>query len=146
MNWSLVGYTPGHFEDYCITGFMKQIQCNATPTTPKKVLLYLILRTTRPVYAGTTTIALNTPQNPYLNQATQKNTCPILLPKNPSIENLKPKKIRRSSRTLEIRSTPTGVRFVTRFAQCVSFVFWFKVITQACYCWRFSLQKLSSFR
>ena len=34
--------------------------------------------TTRPGYAGTITnlqIGLNTPKSPYLNQATQKNTC-----------------------------------------------------------------------
>ena len=39
-------------------------------------------RTTRPGYAGTTTnLVLNTQKNPYLNQATQKNTCQIFLPK-----------------------------------------------------------------
>jgi len=35
-------------------------------------------------YAGTTTnlqIVLNTPKNPHLDQATQKNTCQIFLPK-----------------------------------------------------------------
>ena len=39
---------------------------------------------TRPGYAGTTTnlqIVLNTQKNPYLNQATQKNTCQIFLAK-----------------------------------------------------------------
>ena len=37
-----------------------------------------------PGYAGTTTnlqIILNTPKNPYLNEATQKNTCQLFLPK-----------------------------------------------------------------
>ena len=37
-----------------------------------------------PGYAGTTTnlqIILNTPKNPYLNEATQKNTCQVFLPK-----------------------------------------------------------------
>ena len=34
------------------------------------------------------------PKNPHLNQATQKNTCQIFLPKQiPGIENLKPQKI-----------------------------------------------------
>ena len=55
---------PGHFADYCITGFMKQIQCNVTPslniikTTAKQVWLSVlnIRRTTRPGYTGTTTI------------------------------------------------------------------------------------------
>jgi len=55
---------PGHFADYCITGFMKQMQCNATPslntikTTAKQVRLSVlnIRRTTLPGYAGTTTI------------------------------------------------------------------------------------------
>ena len=62
---------PGHFADYCITGFMKQMQCNATPslniikTTVKQVWLSVlnIRRTTRPGYAGTPTffqIVLNT--------------------------------------------------------------------------------------
>ena len=39
---------------------------------------------TRLGYAGTTTnlqIVLNTQKSPYLNQATQKNTCQIFLPK-----------------------------------------------------------------
>ena len=38
-------------------------------------------------------------KNPYLNQATRKNTCQIFLPK----------KILRSSPSLEIRSTPPGI-------------------------------------
>ena len=40
------------------------------------------------------------PKNPYSNQATQKNT---------GIKNFKPKKILRSSPSLEIRSTPPGI-------------------------------------
>ena len=37
-------------------------------------------------------ILLNTPKNPYLNQATQKILAKIFLPKKyPEIENLKPK-------------------------------------------------------
>ena len=56
---------PGHFADYCITGFMKQMQCNVTPslniikTTAKQVWLSVlknIRRTTRPGYTGITTI------------------------------------------------------------------------------------------
>ena len=47
--------------------------------------------TTQPRYAGTITnlqIVLNTPKNPYLNQATQKHTCQNFpTPKNPEIEN-----------------------------------------------------------
>ena len=42
---------------------------------------------------------LITPKNPYSNQATQKN---------PGRENFKPKKILRSSPSLEIPSTPPG--------------------------------------
>ena len=63
---------PGHFADYCMTGFMKQMQCNATPslnieTTAKQVRLSVlnIRRTTLPEYAGATTIlqiVLNTPK------------------------------------------------------------------------------------
>ena len=57
---------------------------------------------------GTTTnlpIVLNTQKYPYLNQATQ-----IFLPKKiPGIENFKPKKILRSSQSLEIQSTPLGL-------------------------------------
>ena len=48
-------------------------------------------------------------EQPYLNQATQKNTCQIFLPKTPGIENFKPKKILQSSMSLEIRSTPLGI-------------------------------------
>ena len=65
---------------------MNQMQCNVLniKTAAKQVWLYFIPTTTRPGYAGTTTnlqIVLNTQKNPYLNQATQKNTCQIFLPK-----------------------------------------------------------------
>jgi len=51
------------------------------------------------------------PKNPFLDQAPPKNTCQIFLPKKktPEIENFKPKKILRSSPSLEIQSTPLGV-------------------------------------
>ena len=66
--------------------------------------------TTQPGYAGTMTnlqIVLDTPKNPYLNQANQKNTCQNFpTPKNPETENLKPQKILRSSLSLEIQSSP----------------------------------------
>ena len=66
--------------------------------------------TTQPGYAGTMTnlqIVLDTPKNPYLNQANPKNTCQNFpTPKNPETENLKPQKILRSSLSLEIQSTP----------------------------------------
>ena len=58
-------------------------------------------------YTGTTKklqFVLNTQKSPYLNQATQK-----ILTKFPGIENVKPKKIHESSRSLEIRSTPLGI-------------------------------------
>ena len=52
-------------------------------------------------------LVLNTPKNPYLNQATQKITCQNSpTSKNPEIENFKPKTILRSSLSVEIRSTP----------------------------------------
>ena len=55
-------------------------------------------------------IVSKTPKNPYLNQATPKNTCENYpTEKNPEIENLRPEKILRSSLSLEIRSTPAGV-------------------------------------
>ena len=64
-------------------------------------------------YAGTITnlhIVLNSQKNPYLNHATQKNTCQNFpTQKYPKIEILKPKKILRSSMSLGIQSTPTGV-------------------------------------
>ena len=65
-------------------------------------------------YAGTITnlhiIVLNSQKNPYLNQATPKNTCQNFpTQKYPKIEILKPKQILRSSLSLEIQSTPTGV-------------------------------------
>ena len=64
----------------------------------------------QPGYAGTMTnfqIVLDTPKNPYLNQANQKNTGQNFpTPKNPETENLKPPKILRSSLSLEIQSTP----------------------------------------
>ena len=40
------------------------------------------------------TSVLNTPQNPHLNQATQKNTCQNFPTReNPKSENFKPKKV-----------------------------------------------------
>ena len=49
-----------------------------------------------PGYTGTITnlqIVLNTPKNPYLNQATQKNTCQNFpTPKNPKVEISNPPK------------------------------------------------------
>ena len=52
-------------------------------------------------------IVLNTPKNPYLNQATQKNACQIFPPpKNSGIKNFKPQKLLLSSPLLEIWSTP----------------------------------------
>ena len=50
----------------------------------KRVWLYCNLRTMQLRYTGTITnllIVLNGQKNPYLNQATQSNTCQILLPK-----------------------------------------------------------------
>ena len=45
----------------------------------------------------------------YLYRVTQNNTCQnVPTQKNPEIENFKPKKILRSSPSLEIRSTPLG--------------------------------------
>ena len=53
------------------------------------------------------TFVLNTPKNPYLDQATQKKTCQNFpTQKIPEIENFKPQKIVRSSLSLEIRTTP----------------------------------------
>ena len=59
---------------------------NIIKTTAKQVWLSVlnIRRTMRPGYASTTRnlqIVLNTPKNPYLNQATPKNTCQIFLSK-----------------------------------------------------------------
>ena len=65
-------------------------------TWARTSLLCFIHRTTWPGYAGTTTnlqIVLNTPKNPHLNQATQKNTCQISLPKKiPESKISNPKK------------------------------------------------------
>ena len=52
-------------------------------------------------------IVLNTPKNPYLNQATPKKYSPNFpTQKNPGIKNFKHQKLLRSSPSLEIRSTP----------------------------------------
>ena len=82
-------------------------------TATKQVWLYFIHRTTQPRYSGTTTnlqVVLNTQKNSYLNQATQKNTCQIFLPK----------KILRSSPSLEIRSTPSGPKTISHKQQLFS--------------------------
>ena len=111
----------GHFTDYCITGFMKQMQCNVTPslniieTTAKQVWLSVlnIRRTTRPGYTGTTTIlqiVLNT-QKPLLKSSHPKKYLPIFLPKNIpewKISTPTQKKILRLPLSLEIQSAPPG--------------------------------------
>ena len=78
----------------------------------KQVWLYFNLRTTWLRYTGTTTnlqIVVNSQKNPFLHQATQKNTCQILLPKkHPGIKNFKPKIILPSSLSFEIQNTPWG--------------------------------------
>ena len=59
-----------------------------------------------PAYTGTITnlqIVLNTQKIPYLNQATQKNTCQNF----PETGNFKPKKILQSSLSLGIRGIRT---------------------------------------
>ena len=57
------------------------------------------------------TLVLNTQEYPSLNQAIQINTCQNFpTQKNPEIKNFKPKKIARSSLSLEIRSTPPPPR------------------------------------
>ena len=71
--------------------------------TPQK---YFIRRTTQP---GHYRFFLIPPKNPYSNQATQKNTCQIFVPKKiPESKISNPKKILRSSLSLEIPSTPPG--------------------------------------
>ena len=68
--------------------------------------------TTRPGYAGTTTnlqIVLNTPKNPYLNQATQKNTCQIFVSKKiPESKISNPKKSFDHPRDLKSGVPPWG--------------------------------------
>ena len=108
--------------DCILTGFMKKMQCNALniKTVAKQVWFYFIHGTTRPGYAGTNLqIVLNTPKNPYLNQATQKNTCQNF-PTQKKSRNRKfqaPQTLR-SSLSLEVRSTtPLQVLFISIFVK-----------------------------
>ena len=76
------------------------MQCNALK----------IKTAARPGYAGTTTnlqLVLNTQKTPYLNLATPKNSCEILLPTKimESKISIPPKKILRLSTSLAVRST-----------------------------------------
>ena len=89
-----------------------------------------------PGYTGTITnlqidFVLNTPKNPYLNQATQKNTCQNFpTSKNPEIENFKPQRIFdhpcRLIIPVHLKSTPPGSKitvisdFVLKSSFCVS--------------------------
>ena len=113
---------PGHFADYCITGFMKQMQCNVTPslniieTTAKQVWLSVlnIRRTTRPGYTGTTTIlqiVLNT-QKPLLKSSHPKKYLPDFpTQKHPGMENFNPHPKKKSfdyPRHLKSRVPPLG--------------------------------------
>ena len=73
--------------------FYEQMQCNALniKTTTKEVWLYFIHGTTQPGHVSTTTniqVALNTPQNPFSNQATlKKYLANFPTQKNPGIQN-----------------------------------------------------------
>ena len=68
------------------------------------IWLYFNCRTTQPGYAGINLqICFEHLQNPYLNQATQKNLPNFLTQKNPRIQNLKPQKILWSCLLLEIQ-------------------------------------------
>ena len=82
-------------------------------TRTREVWLYFICRTTQPGRAGTTTnlqIVLNTQKNPYLNKATQKNTCKIFLPKKiPESKISDPKKSFDHPRHLKSTVTPLGL-------------------------------------
>ena len=88
---------------------MKKMRYNALniKTVAKQVWFYFIRGTTRPGYAGIIT------KNPYLNQATRKNTCQNFpTQKTAEIENFKPKKIHRSSLSLETRSHSPGTSLI----------------------------------
>ena len=78
----------------------------------EQVWLYFICGTTRPGYMGTTMnlqIILNTQKNPYLNQATQKNTCQIFIPKKiPESKISNPKKSFDHPRHLKSGVPPLG--------------------------------------
>jgi len=81
--------------DNCITGFMKQIKCNATPllnikTTTKQVLFYFIRRTHRCDHKSSDCFEYQ--KNPYLNQASPKNICQIFLPKKSRNRKCQPPK------------------------------------------------------
>ena len=57
------------------------------------IWLYFMRRTIRSGYAGTTTniqIVLNTPKNPFLNQATEKILAKISYPQKPGVDHFKP--------------------------------------------------------
>ena len=88
----------------------------------EQVWLYFICGTTRPGYMGTTMnlqIILNTQKNPYLNQATQKNTCQIFIPKKiPESKISNPKKSFDHPRHLKSGVPPLGstCRFSSLFS------------------------------
>ena len=83
----------------------------------EQVWSYFICGTTRPGYMGTTMnlqIILNTQKNPYLNQATQKNTCQIFIPKKiPESKISNPKKSFDHPRHLKSGVPPWVYRVVT---------------------------------
>ena len=90
----------GHFANYCIAGFTKQMQCNVTPslniikTTAKQVWLSVLnIRRTWPGYTATTTIfqmVLNT-QKSLLKSSHPKKYLPNFpTQKHPGMENFNP--------------------------------------------------------
>ena len=78
---------PGHFADYCITGFMKQMQCNVTPslnivkTTAKQVWLSQNYAARIHRHYHNPSDCFEYPKNLYLNQATQKILAKFSYPK-----------------------------------------------------------------
>ena len=105
----------GHFPDYCITDFMKQMQCNATPslniikTTAKQV--WLSVGNIRRNYAASIrrhyhncSDCFEYPKNLNLNKKKYLPNFPTQ--KHPGNRKFQTQKILRSSPSLEIRSTP----------------------------------------
>ena len=112
--WSLVGYTPGHFADYCIDGIMKQMQCNARNTIiinhHKTSLVVLCLQN---YAAGThghyheSSDCFDYPESSLLKSShPKKSLTNFPTQKNPRIENFKLQKMLWLFPTLEIQSTP----------------------------------------
>ena len=122
------GRPQGGYSGFQVTGMIEWSQksrpkkiSRASSKTQKNPRLFVLY--SQNYAARALPILLNTPKKSPLKSSYQKKYLPnFCTQKNPGIENLKPKKIVRSSPSLEIPSTPPGGE--AYFIRKINFIVW----------------------